>query len=65
MTKILEDSILSGHGKFYDVIIVDAGSAGVTAPIHATRKKVDFAALTVDGGGQVIYLSEVENYTGF
>lgn len=56
---------MSGHGKFYDVIIVDAGSAGVTAPIHATRKKVDFAALTVDGGGQVIYLSEVENYTGF
>ncbi|MEM2902323.1 MAG: hypothetical protein QXO32_06305 [Candidatus Bathyarchaeia archaeon] len=44
---------MSGYGKIYDVIIVGAGSAGLTAPIYTARKKMDFAAFIVDIGCQV------------
>ena len=49
----------------YDLLIVGAGPAGITAAIYAARKKMDFAVLTPDIGGQVVWTSEIENYTGF
>lgn len=51
--------------RIYDLIIVGAGPAGITAAIYAARKRMDFLLITVNIGGQVTYSSEVENYTGF
>jgi alkyl hydroperoxide reductase subunit F len=52
-------------GKVYDLIIVGAGPAGITAAVYAARKRMDFLVLTTNIGGQVTYVSQVENYTGF
>jgi alkyl hydroperoxide reductase subunit F len=52
-------------GKVYDLIIVGAGPAGITAAVYAARKRMDFLVLTTNIGGQVTYASQVENYTGF
>jgi len=49
----------------YDLIIVGAGPAGITASIYAARKRMNFAVITTDVGGQVVLSSEIENYTGF
>jgi len=46
-------------------VIIGAGPAGITASIYAARKKMDFAVITTNIGGQVSYSSEIENYTGF
>jgi len=47
-----------------DLIIIGAGPAGITASVYAARKKINFIVLTLDIGGQAIWSSEVENYTG-
>lgn len=48
-----------------DLIIIGAGPAGITASVYAARKKMNFLVLTRDIGGQAIWSSEVENYTGY
>jgi NADH-dependent peroxiredoxin subunit F len=48
-----------------DLIIIGAGPAGITAAVYAARKKMDFLVLTGDIGGQTIWSSNVENYTGY
>lgn len=49
----------------YDLIIIGAGPAGITASVYAARKKMEFLVLTHDIGGQAIWSSEIENYTGY
>ena len=49
----------------YELIVVGAGPAGITAAIYAARKKMDFVVLANNVGGQVVLSSEIENYTGF
>ncbi len=49
----------------YDSIIIGAGPAGITAAIYLARKKLDILVLTLDIGGQAIFSTDVENYTGF
>ncbi len=49
----------------YDLIIIGAGPAGITASIYAARKKMDFFVVTKDIGGQAILSSAIENYTGY
>lgn len=51
--------------RIYDLIVVGAGPAGITAAIYAARKRINFLVLTTNIGGQVTYSSQVENYTGF
>ncbi|MFH1798859.1 MAG: FAD-dependent oxidoreductase [Candidatus Omnitrophota bacterium] len=51
--------------KIYDVIIVGAGPAGITAGIYASRRMMDCLILTGDIGGQTIWSGAVENYTGY
>ena len=51
--------------KVYDLIIVGAGPAGITAAIYAARKKMDCLVLTVDVGGQTAWSGDIENYTGY
>jgi len=49
----------------YDVVIVGAGPAGMTASIYAIR--ADMKVLLLDRlapGGQIVNTNEVENYTG-
>lgn len=49
----------------YDLIIVGAGPAGITAAVYAARKKLNFLVLTVDIGGQTAWSGDIENYTGY
>ena len=48
----------------YDLIIVGAGPAGITAAIYAARQKLNFLIIGMSLGGQVGWSSEVENYPG-
>lgn len=48
----------------YDLIIVGAGIAGLTAAIYASRKRMDYAILSSDFGGQFMVSGEVLNYPG-
>ncbi len=51
--------------KIYDLIIVGAGPAGITASVYAARKRMDFIVLTGDIGGQAAWSGDIENYTGY
>ncbi len=49
----------------FDVIIIGAGPAGLSAAIYLQRKKMKTLILTTDFGGQTAKSAEVENYLGF
>ena len=49
----------------YDLIIVGAGPAGITASVYAARKRMDLLVVTRDIGGQAVLSGDVENYTGY
>ena len=49
----------------YDVIIIGAGPAGITAAIYAVRKRIESLIITRDIGGQTALSGDVENYTGY
>lgn len=51
--------------NIYDLVIVGAGPAGITAAVYAARKKMDFIVITKDIGGQAAWSSDIENYTGY
>ena len=48
----------------YDVIIVGAGAAGLTAAVYTCRKKLKSAIISIDIGGQTNLTSHIENYPG-
>ncbi len=48
----------------YDVIILGAGAAGLTAAIYTCRKKLKTAIISIDVGGQTNLTSHIENYPG-
>ncbi|MBU0547349.1 MAG: FAD-dependent oxidoreductase [Candidatus Omnitrophica bacterium] len=49
----------------YDLIIIGAGPAGITASVYAARKKLDFLVISLDIGGQAAWSGDIENYTGY
>lgn len=49
----------------YDVIIIGAGVAGLTAALYASRQKVKTLVLSQDLGGQLNLIPRLENYPGF
>ena len=49
----------------YDLIIVGAGPAGLTASIYASRYKLKHLVLAKSIGGTVLEAHKVENYPGF
>ncbi len=51
--------------KVYDVIIVGAGPAGMSAAIYAVRKNLSTLIIAGDIGGQLGTTYEVGNYPGF
>lgn len=51
--------------KVYDIIVLGAGPAGLTAASYAGRARMD--ALLIEGtkdGGQIVITNEIENYPG-
>lgn len=51
--------------QIYDVIIIGAGAAGLTAAIYATRRTLKTLVIAKDIGGQAATTSDIENYPGF
>jgi len=51
--------------RIYDLIIIGAGPAGITASVYAARKKLDFLVISLDVGGQAAWSGDIENYTGY
>jgi thioredoxin reductase (NADPH) len=51
--------------EIYDVIIIGAGLAGLTAAIYASRQALKTLVISKDIGGQIAKASCVENYPGF
>jgi NADH-dependent peroxiredoxin subunit F len=49
----------------YDLIIIGAGPAGMTASVYAARKKINAVLIARDIGGQVVTTSWIENYMGY
>ena len=49
----------------YEIIIIGAGPAGITAAIYAARKKMNLLVLSKDIGGQTLWTGDIENYTGY
>ncbi len=49
----------------YDLIIIGAGPAGITAGVYAARKKMNFLVIAKDIGGQTARSGDIENYTGY
>ncbi len=49
----------------FDLIIIGAGPAGITASVYAARKKMNFLVITKDIGGQAAWSGDIENYTGY
>ena len=49
----------------YDLIIIGAGPAGITAAVYAARKKMKILVISEDIGGQAAWSGDIENYTGY
>lgn len=50
----------------YDVIIIGAGAAGLSAAVYTTRAMLKTLVLERQAtGGQILYTGEIENYPGF
>ena len=49
----------------YDLIIIGAGPAGITAAVYAVRKKQNVLVISKDVGGQAAWSGDIENYTGY
>jgi len=49
----------------YELIVIGAGPAGMTATVYAARKRINTLLLSKDLGGQPLWTSRVENYMGY
>ena len=49
----------------YELIIIGAGPAGMTAAVYAARKKINTLLLSKDLGGQPNWTVGIENYMGY
>jgi len=49
----------------YDLIIIGAGPAGITASVYAARKRMGVLVISKDIGGQTALSGDIENYTGY
>ncbi|MBI5036740.1 FAD-dependent oxidoreductase [Candidatus Micrarchaeota archaeon] len=48
----------------YDVLIIGAGAAGLTAAMYSARKKLKTLVVTVEVGGQTNFTASIENFPG-
>jgi Thioredoxin reductase len=49
----------------FDVIIVGAGIAGLTAALYTARQKLSTLVISADLGGQLLLTEEIQNFPGF
>lgn len=49
----------------YDLIIIGAGPAGITAGVYGARKRMNFLIISRDVGGQTSWSGDIENYIGY
>ncbi len=49
----------------FDLIIIGAGPAGITASVYASRQRIGLLVITKDIGGQTAISGEIKNYTGY
>lgn len=49
----------------YDVVVIGAGPAGLTAGMYSARQGLSVAIIGAEVGGQAAWASEVENYLGW
>ena len=49
----------------YDLTIIGAGPAGITASVYAARKRLNVLVVSPDIGGQAAWSGDIENYTGY
>lgn len=49
----------------YDLIVIGAGPAGITASVYAARKRMNILVIAKDIGGQAALSGDIENYTGY
>lgn len=56
-----EDAVVD---KIYDLIIIGAGAAGLTASVYASRYKLDHLIFGVEPGGQMNEIHSIENWPG-
>ncbi len=49
----------------YDLVIIGAGPAGMTAGVFGARKGLKIGMVAKDIGGQVNWTTDIENYMGF
>jgi len=57
---------LSAMSYLYDLIIIGAGPAGLTASIYAQRAALNALVLEkLVPGGQILFSEKIENYPGF
>jgi len=53
------------HGEIYDVLIVGAGPAGLTAGVYCARKMLNTIIISENIGGQALQSWAIENYMGY
>jgi len=52
-------------GTRYDVVVIGAGIAGLTAAMYCARQGLRTLVVSADLGGQLMLAVEVQNYPGF
>jgi thioredoxin-disulfide reductase len=52
-------------GELYDVVIIGAGPAGLSAAVYCMRKMLKTIVISKDIGGQVVLTGSIENYLGY
>ena len=48
----------------FDLIIIGASAAGISASIYAARRRLNFKIISADVGGEVATSGEIENWPG-
>jgi alkyl hydroperoxide reductase subunit F len=65
LDELLEIKKEKGFHTIYDVAVLGAGPAGMTAAIYCARKNLKTVMIAYDSGGQVGTTYEIGNYPGF
>lgn len=56
---------MTDTNQIYDVIVIGAGPAGLTAAIYTSRRQRSTLVLSKDIGGQATWTPDIENYPGY
>lgn len=63
--RFLEERVCKVPRRSYDLIIVGAGPAGLTAGVYAATLRVDAFLIGKNLGGQAVDSTKIENYMGY